>query len=457
MKGKSIIITLLVILAAFGSLTAQSKKDRDRARQLQQEADRAYNQKNFREAADKYGQALAILPNDSAAHYRKGFAHFQLKEYDAALTEFNAALSQGFKPLEIYKVRAFIYNEQKNYDAALADIQKGLALSPNDVQLVVGLGDVYLAKNDNANALIALQKAQSVAPNNADIDYNIARVEMAMGDAAAQRTAASKALAKGTRFVGETHYLLADACFKQGDEACSIENYQKAVTAKPDLYDAYRNLGAIYRSEGKYTDAINILRQGVKAFPNDGGFYTDLSWYYSLADRPDDAVAAGKAAVQLSPNQYLGFTNLCRAYNETKAYELALTTCNSALRLQPGDGETYFYMARASDGLRRSAEATRYYSLAVKGLIEFTKANPTYSDSWYLLGNAYFADNQRDKAVDAYKKALDLSPNFPKARFNLGVTYTRMKNKTGAQQQYDALRAQDPKLADLLKAEIDKM
>src|SRR5690606_27111040 len=72
-------------------------------------------------------------------------------------------------------------------------------------------------------------------------------------------------------------------------------------------------------------------------------------------------------------------------------------------------------------------------------------------------GNAYFADNQRRKAVEAYNKALELSPAFTKAYYNLGMIYVLEKNKRSATSQYDRLVKLDPALAAQLKAEIDKI
>src|SRR2546430_1995270 len=93
-------LALLTVLAL--PVAAQSKKDRDQAKKLKDTASKAFQQKNYREAADAYGQALTLVPTDAETHYRKGFAHFNLKEYDPATNEFTLALSQGFKPLEIY-------------------------------------------------------------------------------------------------------------------------------------------------------------------------------------------------------------------------------------------------------------------------------------------------------------------------------------------------------------------
>ena len=190
---------------------------------------------------------------------------------------------------------------------------------------------------------------------------------------------------------------------------------------------------------------------------NDGNFYTELGLVYSCAGRPEDAVKAARSAVQLLPNQAAGYTNLCRALNETKEYAQAVLACNSSLRIRPDDGETYFYLGNALVGTDKSVEAARAYSNAVRGLVEVTKKNPEQSDNWYLLGNSYFADKQFEKAIAAYLKCLEISPKFLRARANLGIAYTRNKNKAAATEQYNLLMAADASLAARVKAEIDRM
>jgi len=448
---------LVVLVIIVAPVAGQSKKDKDQAKKLQDQADKAIGAKNYKEAADLYGQSVVLVPNNAYAHYRKGFAHFSLKENDQAISEFTLALNQGFKPLEIYRIRYHLYFEQNNYDAALGDIEKGLLLAPNDLNFLSAIGEINYARKSYPAALAAFQKASQVAPNNADIQYHLARVNSALGDSKAQAAAAESALAKGTRFPGDAFYLLGEANQKLKNTAGAIDAYQKALNVKPSLYQAYHNLAELFRSENRFNDAISISKQGLVQFPNDGTFYSELGLYYSLAGRPEDAVQASKAGVQLSPNQPVGYTNLCRAYNETGNYDLAVSACNSSLRLRPDDGETNFYLGNALVGQGKGVEATRAYINAVRGLVEFTGKNPNQSDGWYLLGNAYFADKQFDKAIDAYLKCLSISPKFLKARVNLGISYTRKKNKAAATEQYNLLMAADAGLAARVKAEIDKM
>lgn len=500
MKSTSLKFTLykcLSVLLIFAApLAAQSKKDKERAKKLQDQADKAFQQRNFRDAILGYEQSLAIVATNSYSHYWKGSAHYYRKQESdkliAKLTidrsketdssrqraideqigqlklaneqdlvqagnEYTLALNQGFKPIEVYKIRYFVYFEQKNYDAALADIQAALKIAPNELAYLKARGEVNYQRKAYPEALEAFKQVIKVAPNDADTYYNMALIYFANGDVSAQKTSADTALAKGTRYPGEAFYLLGDACQKTKDATGAINAYRKAINSKPDIFQAYRNLGEVFRSENRFLDAIAVLKQALLVFPNDGNIYTDLSWYYSLADRPDDAVQAAKAGITLLPNQYTAYTNLCRAYNDLKNYEQAIAACTSALRLAPGDGETSYYLGNALVGQGRSADATRRYSDAVSGLVLYTRNNPDSSDSWYLLGNAYFADKQYDKAIESYLKCLSLSPKFLRARVNLGFSYTRKKNKAAATEQYNILLAADPALAARLKTAIDGM
>ncbi len=454
------IISLLVIaLLAAGEQAAfgQSKRDQQRSRELAAQGDKLFREKNYKAAADSYQQAIQLVANNPAAHYWKGVAHYYLKEYEPAERSLQTALTQGFKPLEVYRIRWYIYYDQKRFDEAAADLSKAIQLEPKNVSFLRSLGEIYVEQGRTEEALDTFQRSLLLDPKDADTYYNIARIHALKGNYKAQGAAADEALKRGTRMVGESYLLLADSRQRQGDIDGAIAAYQRAIAAKPGEKSTFLTLANLFHNQGRFAEAIETCRKGLERFPNDGDFYTDLAWYYSLSDRHDEAAKSAQAAVTLLPDQYMGYTNLCRAQNDLKLFQDAIRTCNSALRLKPNDGETLFYLARAYDGLNRRAEATPLYSRAVTGLVQFTRDNPEYPDGFYLLGNAYFADNQRDKAIDAYIKCLELNPRFAKARFNLGVILVRKKDRAGAMEQYNELLRLEQNLATRLKAEIDKM
>lgn len=450
------ILFLIVCLLSIGVL-GQSKKEKAQAKELQDQGNASFGKKNYRDAIDKYSKAILVIPTNPEAHFFKAASHYYLKEYDPAKYEFQLALNQGYKAIEVYRSRWYLFFDLRDFDAALGDLNKALAVEPRNIQFLTGIADIYVEKKQYPDAIAAYQKGIAITPKDGDLYYNIAKVQQLVGDAKAQGIAADEALKNGTRKPGEAFYLLADADKKQKDYAGAIAAYQRAIASKPDNYDAYRSLADIYRIQSRFPDAIDILKKALLQFSSDGSIYSDLARYYSLVDRPQDGVNSAQAAIKFQPGAPAGYTNLCRSYNEVKQYQDAVAACNTALKLNPGDGETYFYLGNAYVAQGKSVEATGKYTEAVKGLTEFTIKNPEYPDGFYLLGNASFADKQYDKAIDSYKKCLTLSPNFLKARVNLGISYTRKKNRAGATEQYNILVSKDPGLAARLKAEIDKL
>ena len=465
MKIRAQILVLLgfIILApALFTVTSEAqptmKRDTGKSKKAYGEGEKLLRARNYRDALAKFEESIKFDANNEEAHYSKGYAHYLLKEFDQALEEANLAEKLKYKPaLDLYKLRASILYERKDYEAAMADIRRVLEAEPSNLEFLRLSGDVSLLSKNYDEALATYQKVSDAAPNDGNLIYAMAQIYAAKGDLEGQANAAEKAIQKGTQFLAEAQMLLADAYLKLGKTQQAEAAYLKVLSAKPDNREVYRILGDMYRSQARYTDAIDITRRGLRIYDKDGDLYTDASWYYSLAGRHEEAVQAAQAGIRYKPTDSLAYTNLCRAYNDLNKPELAISACNNALKINPNDGETFFYLGRANDVLDRPAEAAKFYKRAVTGLEAFTAERPTYSDGFYLLGNAYFADNQLDKAIAAYSKCLELSPRFGRARYNIGIVQLQKNNKSGATEQYNILVGIDRTLATKLKTEIDKV
>ncbi len=453
-------VYLTILLSVFSmtvEVSAQKKKDLEKARKISRQGDQLFNKKDYRGAIAKYTEAILIVPNFPAAYFWRGYAHYYLNEYDKAISDLNQSESQGFdKPQEIYRIRWFLNYQAKNYDAALTDVQGAIKLDPNNTALNLALGDIYRMKENCRDAVPYYQKVSQLDANNSDVNYFLAQCHASLGDVDQQRAAALEALRRKTKYVGESYFFLADALYRQKKFNEAMEFYEKSLDLKVENYATFNALADIYRSRNEFEKAVNITRRGLDVFPKDASLYTSLAWFYSLSDRPKDAIIAAQSAVNLAPDQYMGYTNLCRAYNDALEYQKAITTCTSALRLKPGDGETYYYMARAYEFLKQTEKATDAYRKAVEGLVKFTQENPEYSDGYYLLGGAHFALGNDDQAIVAYQRCLQLAPRFARARYSLGLAYLiGKKDKVKAREQYTMLREIDKILGEKLRGAIE--
>lgn len=455
--GKFVMVGLMLIMvgAAAQPSFAQSKKERQRAEQLIREADKAFDQRNYRSAVTNYAQALGTLPNDGEARFRKGKAHLFLEEYAQAVAELDLALKNGQKPLDVARVRWEAYDKLGRYAEALADVNRILADDPDNYRFQMAAADLLYRKGDFAKAADAYMKAIPRSPNPADLYFKVAEAKSKMGDIVGQAAAAEEAIKRNTQFLADALLLLGRARYAQHMIPEAIDAFSRALKSRPDKLESYRQLAELHRSQNQIDEAIKVLEAGRRLNATNGEVYKDLAMFYSLAKRNDDAIAAGTSATQLLPNDPVAYTNLCRAYYQAKRPELAFGACNSALRLSPEDGESLFYIARVSQEMGKRADADKYLKRALTSMQAYTKDKPEDADGFYTLGNVYADLQQNEGALAAYKKAIALNPKLSRAYFNLGVILLIEKDKAGALEQYNTLLSLDKDLAETLKKTID--
>ena len=63
---------------------------------------------------------------------------------------------------------------------------------------------------------------------------------------------------------------------------------------------------------------------------------------------------------------------------------------------------------------------------------------------------------QYAEAIEAYKQAVGLKPDYVDAQYGLGLCYLWLGNRESARDQYNLLRQLDPDRADELLKEINK-
>ena len=73
-----------------------------------------------------------------------------------------------------------------------------------------------------------------------------------------------------------------------------------------------------------------------------------------------------------------------------------------------------------------------------------TSAGPD-AKHWITLGNQYFDTHQRDKAIEAYARALELDPNNPDVLTDQGVMYSETTQYEKAIANFQKAHAIDPK------------
>ncbi len=196
-----------------------------------------------------------------------------------------------------------------------------------------------------------------------------------------------------------------------------------------------------------YAEAAQAFRDAIAADASVSAFYLNLSIVYDHLRRTDDAIAAAKTAVELDPANKKARTQVCELSLQLKLDQAAVECYRQLMTL----------------GQLTDASKMRY-GIALVNAGEIKEARPlleqtigVFPDNASLnnsLAVVRYRNKKYEEAVDYFKKALELAPNEPVIRFNLGIAEMAGGNKSGALSQYRILSESDPQLAKKLFALI---
>jgi tetratricopeptide (TPR) repeat protein len=78
-------------------------------------------------------------------------------------------------------------------------------------------------------------------------------------------------------------------------------------------------------------------------------------------------------------------------------------------------------------------------------LRQVIEADPEVIDAWFSLGNAYFKEHRFHEAIDYFKKALALKPDYDLAVVNIAAAYRRLGDDDAALAGFEHYLTIDPK------------
>lgn len=154
-------------------------------------------------------------------------------------------------------------------------------------------------------------------------------------------------------------------------------------------------------------------------------------------------------AQEIHPNYKLAYLLEGNANYYLKNWDASIAAYQHVLRLDAGDAD-----ARKNLGLAYR-DAGRYYGekeqdlqKAIQNLTEAYKILPNDYETVHALGVSYGLGGDAVRAVEYFRKGVELSPENPTAHFNLGLAYQRIGDVANAQKHRDRALQLDPQIVE---------
>lgn len=121
---------------------------------------------------------------------------------------------------------------------------------------------------------------------------------------------------------------------------------KKAVEVKPSLY-FYENLGRVYYSARKFSDAITAFKKALELDSGNFEIWFGLALAYKNDQKIDEAISAYQKAISIKPDSYDAYFNLAYLYLCKSEPYFAIDCYKKSLELKPDDSESEYFLSLA--------------------------------------------------------------------------------------------------------------
>jgi tetratricopeptide (TPR) repeat protein len=439
-----VILTAIFVIAQ-GYAAQQSPPSRSRARSSAAtapspflEAETLLRQGSINEAKKKIQEQLALNPSSVEGYNLLGIVYSTEKDYANALETFQQALTLDPNSTKTRNNLGNAYVAQGKIEPGEKEFRTVLRLDPANSDAQYNLGLVLMARGLPAEAITHFQK---VRPANTATRFNLIRAYLAAGRKAEGLKMASELSAQNKNDV-QLHSTLGVLLASAKEYRAAQIELEKANALQPETFEILYNLGQTYLRAGEYSKAEPVLNRALKLRPDSPEALYLLAQVYSEQTRAVDALDLLVRAHKLAPENSDIIFLLARVSMSQNYYEDAIPLLESGLKVAPQRadlraalGESYFMSGKAEKAIDE-----------FKKLIEL---DPT-ARSYAFMGLSYRHLGRFDEARKYFQEGLKLDPHNASCLFNMGFIEERQGNHVAAEELFQKVLQQNPDFSEAL-------
>lgn len=423
MRGLALSILIMLTVAVLPPLSwALTPSQRDSIQQMKRSVEDMFGKGKHQEAIAVLEKILQIDPADKTALRYLNYARQRLVEpscsaandaymsgdYSKAITGWKGILERNpgdmrvAMMIELTKnliqdsmvnalyVKANAFMEAKDYAGAVREMEKALVIQPGDPQAMEFIANARQIMK-NAQVKVLYDKADQYLK---DMEYDLAikSWEKVLAIDSTQEQA-SRLISETRKVKLGSLYDLARSAYEGGDYNEALGDYERLLADNPTDTDS-REIISRLKSIIKIAPRIDGADEASKILR------ISMANFISVEGNVKVAIVASWYATQLAPSNTQA--QAVRAFLETR-FPTELMTLESPMR-DMNIIDQYLFSALNSIYVGR-------YDFAVQVCSIIIAIDPANVLAYKRLGSAYYAMERKDKARQAWERALQLKPD----------------------------------------------
>ncbi|HEY6877962.1 MAG TPA: tetratricopeptide repeat protein [Polyangiales bacterium] len=221
---------------------------------------------------------------------------------------------------------------------------------------------------------------------------------------------------------------------REGKESQALDYYRRALRVQPDYEESAQGIVAIYLRQGQSDKALSFMQPLAQQWERNlylQAYYADL---LTEVNRPADAVNVARAALRRDERFVPAMISLIRANLKSGKVELADSIIEQALGVDEQNAELHFIKGKRLVADQRLGDALNEFRRAVE-------LDPDYAEARMELALRLLAGANYDEALTQLQAVDKLTPKLVEVQLALGDAYRSKGQWENAKASFDkALR-----------------
>lgn len=241
------------------------------------------------------------------------------------------------------------------------------------------------------------------------------------------------------RTTAQAHYQKAEEALRQNRYDEAAREFGEVIRLNPKLAEAHANLGVIYYTQGKLHEALEAFQQALTLKPSLSRVENYLGILKARGGRIDEALPLlERSFKKLTDEEWRQRTGLLLAEIYAARMDLykALDVVRTLEKAHPSNPEILYVMYRI------------HSELGAKAISRLVRTAPDSARLHQVTAELLESQGDFPRAIEQYRKALELDPNLPGIHRSLGVAILNARqdeaSRSEAQRHFEFELATNP-------------